>query len=70
MPQPGDFPAKSKQHSEGNDYDPQNYQSSAELRHKIDPALRQRSLRALLDQNKVGWFFGAVPFCPLDFRPK
>jgi hypothetical protein len=70
MPEPRDFSAKGKQHSEGNDYDPQNYQSPAYLGHKIGPAVGQRSFRALLDQNKVGWFLGALPFCPLDFRPK
>jgi hypothetical protein len=36
MPEPGNFSAECKQQSEGDDDDPQDYQSSAELRHK-DP---------------------------------
>jgi hypothetical protein len=34
MPEPGNFSAECKQQSEGNDDDPQDYQSSAKLRHK------------------------------------
>jgi hypothetical protein len=35
MPEPRDFSAECKQRAKGNDYDSQNDQSSAELRHKV-----------------------------------
>jgi hypothetical protein len=35
MPEPWDFSAECKQRSKGNDYDSQNDQSPAELRHKV-----------------------------------
>lgn len=70
MTEPGDFSTECKQNSDGDDCDPQNYQSSAELRHRVRSGCWAEDFRSLLLQNKLGWFLGALPFCPLGFCPK